>query len=570
MSLKSKKQSVKKAPYEPHLTSLYLEKDDTTFARLYLVITKQAFVYKEAIKEVQGESLWMYETTSQLWIQIGLKHFRTLYTNTMEEFFTNQMKLLLDDKKLASREQEEKLKKLMTFRKHVKNALMAKQHIEMLVPLLKQYDAAGLELDMSKVLDTNRHVMNFKNGLVCLKTGEFRPRVKEDYCSMCLPYDYHKDEDKVVHTDIKRIIKEICNDDDNHTDSILNWFGYCLTGCVDAQKYMYFIGQGGNGKSKLLEFYQQCFDVYHSVGILQTFQKSYTMFHKAISGLTKKRVAVFGEQNEQTQDYERLKTATGDAQITYEVLFKTTATVDITAKINFLANTNPNYQNIDGGIRRRLLVSLHKNRWLEQDEIDRRRAKGEDVSNIKVPDPKLLHKFDEESYKLAYFQILLPHAIAYYQKGLVICASMREETNNLVEDNDTMGEFLENCVEKTNNDDDKIGKDDFYMRYKLDVDIKAVWSSVLSHAQRSGLVYSRSKTVGNRKGVFVGCRWKDNTIENEEIDKVVESKPKNESVDAKSKTVKKKKAVATINPLDEGINPLDEGIENKVFHDLTF
>ena len=105
MSLKSKKQSVKKAPYEPHLTSLYLEKDDMTFARLYLVITKQAFVYKEAIKEVQGESLWMYETTSQLWIQIGLKHFRTLYTNTMEAFFTNQMKLLLDDKKLASREQ---------------------------------------------------------------------------------------------------------------------------------------------------------------------------------------------------------------------------------------------------------------------------------------------------------------------------------------------------------------------------------------------------------------------------------------------------------------------------------
>ena len=43
MSLKSKKQSVKKAiaPYGPHLTSLYLEKDDMTFARLYLVITKQ-------------------------------------------------------------------------------------------------------------------------------------------------------------------------------------------------------------------------------------------------------------------------------------------------------------------------------------------------------------------------------------------------------------------------------------------------------------------------------------------------------------------------------------------------
>ena len=80
-------------------------------------------------------------------------------------------------------------------------------------------------------------------------------------------------------------------------------------------------------------------------------------------------------------------------------------------------------------------------RWLEQDEIDRRQAKGDDVSNIKLPDPGLLHKFDDNKYKLAYFQILLPHAIAYYQKGLVICASMREETNNLVEDNDTMGEF---------------------------------------------------------------------------------------------------------------------------------
>ena len=108
-----------------------------------------------------------------------------------------------------------------------------------------------------------------------------------------------------------------------------------------------------------------------------------------------------------------------------------TATVDITAKINFLANTNPNYQNIDGGIRRRLLVSLHKNRWLEQDEIDRRRAKGEDVSNIKLPDPgqDCYINSMRNHHKLAYFQILLPHAIAYYQKGLVICASMREVRN---------------------------------------------------------------------------------------------------------------------------------------------
>ena len=113
------------------------------------------------------------------------------------------------------------------------------------------------------------------------------------------------------------------------------------------------------------------------------------------------------------------------------------------------------------------------------------RLKGEDVSKIRLPDPSLLNKFENDTYKLAYFQILLPHARAYYKNGLVICSSMRRDTNDLVMDNDTMGEFIHNCIQITQSEKDKISKEEFISRYKMDVDTKIEWSTLLSHAQRS-------------------------------------------------------------------------------------
>ena len=45
--------------------------------------------------------------------------------------------------------------------------------------------------NFSSDLDKCRDTINFRNGIVCLKTGKFRKRTDKDYVSKILDYDYH-------------------------------------------------------------------------------------------------------------------------------------------------------------------------------------------------------------------------------------------------------------------------------------------------------------------------------------------------------------------------------------------
>jgi hypothetical protein len=85
-------------------------------------------------------------------------------------------------------------------------------------------------------LDYCPHTVNFKNGLVDLKTGKFRPRLYSDKVCKFLPFDYNSNCNNDLKKKIIKIVSNISNDDDKLIEFNLNWLGYCLTGDTSRQK----------------------------------------------------------------------------------------------------------------------------------------------------------------------------------------------------------------------------------------------------------------------------------------------------------------------------------------------
>lgn len=109
--------------------------------------------------------------------------------------------------------------------------------------------ALTAEPGMSKPLDewdNDKYLLNVDNGTIDLRTGELRPRKREDYITNVLPTKYEPDAtcelwDKFIHK---------CTGGDAELAGYLQRaVGYSLTGDTRTQLFFFLYGLGNNGKS---------------------------------------------------------------------------------------------------------------------------------------------------------------------------------------------------------------------------------------------------------------------------------------------------------------------------------
>lgn len=93
-------------------------------------------------------------------------------------------------------------------------------------------------------------LMNFGNGVLDIKTGEFRAHSMELGFRTVLPYDYDPD---ATCPRFEQFLREVTQDRPELIDIILEFAGYSLSGdeCWE-QKAIVLLGEGQNGKSKLV------------------------------------------------------------------------------------------------------------------------------------------------------------------------------------------------------------------------------------------------------------------------------------------------------------------------------
>lgn len=98
-------------------------------------------------------------------------------------------------------------------------------------------------------LDADPMLLNVQNGTLDLKTGRLRPHSRGDLLTKICRCPYRPARpDSLWEQTITR-----CVPDAQARRWLQKWFGYCLTGSVKESKFVLLYGQGGTGKSTVLE-----------------------------------------------------------------------------------------------------------------------------------------------------------------------------------------------------------------------------------------------------------------------------------------------------------------------------
>ena len=430
-------------------------------------------------------------------------------------------------------------------------------------------------------LDLRIDQINFMNGIVNLKTGKYRKRNATDYVSKYLSYDYSKTIDQQVYGHVKQMVTNICNDDPQVYEMMLSFFGYCLTGETKTQYFNYIVGYSAqNGKSTILEtMFQTAFDIYTYKMDNSVFAENYTMRHKQYINLRHPiRLAYVAELDDNKLDVGQLKDFT-ENKLNVPKMYDNAEVLKTQCKLVIVANHHPKCGKIDDGLKRRGLFVELKNKFIPQQQYDELEdKKGNYVINRNIRD---LMNTDE--YKLAFFQLLLPHAIEYWKTNDVKHAHIfHKGWKAMVDTADKFQNFIDSMCEITKDDTDRIHKNEFLSAFRTFAEQpNNSWNTLLNDVHRCKLEYKPQlrKPGYNEKGVLVCIKFK-NLEQDDGIDKETNIKPfskvkqkdvieyafhqKTEKVETKKVETKpkdnKKKSNKTVDDLNNGV--VDINVQN--------
>jgi phage/plasmid-associated DNA primase len=379
-----------------------------------------------------------------------------------------------------------------------------------------------LLLDPNFNVDTRRDVMNFSNGVLCLRTGKFRPRDFSDKFSECLPFEYEPKVSTKAVEEINSIFFNIFNSDKEFFEFNMDWLGYCLTGETDLQQLLMYIGQSAsNGKSTTMEILARVFSIYVKKLNKKAFEEKSQNKHKYIVECKNPVRLVYCEElSSDLLDSDAIKDFVC-GKINTEVLYSNTTTFDSHCKLMTTGNRDSNFKN-DGGMERRVIACNLRNRFIPKAEYDLEKKKN--TKNIFLRDNSLLSKFSTDEYKNALVHIILQRAMKYYKHGLSIPASVELSSKELCASNDPMKEFITSQLVITHDDADKVNKDEFLRAFHDHSQLRHyLWKNVLEEAKRCKLTYNRELRYNGTKGCFTGVRFFDEELDAKPI---VQEKPK--------------------------------------------
>lgn len=226
-----------------------------------------------------------------------------------------------------------------------------------------EFASGAIEYPLSitgEELDRDPDLIGMPNGVLDMRTGDFRPGRQSDYISKTLGVPWPGWDAKCPEFD--QFLHEILEDPEKER-LVKGWLGYCMTGRVDLQKIMLWVGSGRNGKSVLVNLIQPLMGDYASPGqselLLDSGRVRNSASHSAdIMMLQGLRSLWFSEVPETAKwDTSRLKTFSGgDVQIARGVSEKLYIRILPTWKLNIILNDLPRFNGLDRALLDRLIM----------------------------------------------------------------------------------------------------------------------------------------------------------------------------------------------------------------------
>jgi putative DNA primase/helicase len=224
-------------------------------------------------------------------------------------------------------------------------------------------------------------------------------------------------------------LKRVTNGDAQLQQFLQRYVGYCCTGLTSEHKFVFAYGTGANGKGTFLNTIAGIFANYATTADMSTFIASKNEKHPTdLAKLAGARLVVAQEtQKGRHWDETKIKALTGGDTMTARFMRQDFFDFVPTFKLFIAGNYKPRLSAVDEAMRRRLLFVPFT---VQIPAADR---------DLELPE-KLKTEWP------AILRWCLDGCLAWQQMGLAPPAIVRDATNSYFADQDTLGQWLEDCT----------------------------------------------------------------------------------------------------------------------------
>jgi len=290
-------------------------------------------------------------------------------------------------------------------------------------------------------LDSRCHLVGFENGVFDLESYEFREGRPEDYISFTSGVNYNPyiedDNARDLHEFINRIFTK-----PHMKEYFLTLLASFLNGNIKEERFHILTGSGANGKSKVLDLFEQSFGDYCCKLPITLLTQKRASSNAATSELARtkgKRFACLQEPSEDEKlNVGLMKELTGGDKIMARAIYKEPIEFKPQFKMVLTCNTLPTVPSNDNGTWRRLRVIEFTSKFVDHPNPDN--------ENEFEMDMDLTQKF--AIWKEYFISLLINYYKKYTEGGVTEPDEVLVCTKEYQRNNDVFLDFVEQEFEK--------------------------------------------------------------------------------------------------------------------------
>jgi len=295
------------------------------------------------------------------------------------------------------------------------------------------------------IIDQNKDLIGFENGVYDLNTHEFRKGTDSDYISLSVKYEYIEyNPNSKEYKELMELIEKILPNK-SVREFTLKALSSCLDGHIRDENFYIFSGKnnsGGNGKSTITDLLLNTlgdYGIMSPVSLITAKREGSSNANSALASIKNKRFILMQEP-EATDHIQvgTLKALTGGDRISTRELHSSQIEFKPHAKIFLCCNTIPNLSSIDGGIMRRLKIIEFTSKFV---------LNPKEENEYKI-DLELKNRLN--IYRPVFFCILRDYYKLYKLNGLQAPPEVMKVTSKYEHDNNIIKQFIEeNLIKST-------------------------------------------------------------------------------------------------------------------------
>ena len=228
------------------------------------------------------------------------------------------------------------------------------------------------DAQFAKKVDANKELIAFNNGVLDLKSFEFRNGLPEDYISFSTEIDYDTERHYYDYPEwpaIEQFIAQVLPDPEVRL-YFMRHLSTCLIGGNKAQKFHILTGSGSNGKSMLMNLVSKALGDYAAVVPISLFTQKRGKSSAAapeVIRLKGRRFVTMQEPDEKIALNTGLMKEISSCEKMYaRDLFKSGCEFEVQAKFHLACNEKPEINTTDGGTWRRLVVVNYTSKFVDK------------------------------------------------------------------------------------------------------------------------------------------------------------------------------------------------------------